>query len=259
MLNIGWFSTARGESSRKLLKAIVTSIQSGQLKACIEFVFCSRERGESENTDIFLNDVESYHLPLVCFSVKKFAQRYEQKVGVKDERLPSWRLEYDKQVIDRLAKYKPDICTLAGYMLIVGPEMCSTYNMINLHPALPDGPKGTWQEVIWTLMEQQAQYSGVMMHLVTPELDRGPVITYCRFPIIGDKFDSLWTEIYRQSLSQVKAEQGENNTLFKAVRQEGFIREMPLIIHTLKAFSEGKIRISEDKKLIDRSQRPLPG
>jgi phosphoribosylglycinamide formyltransferase 1 len=259
VLNIGWFSTARGESSRKLLKAIVTSIQNGQIRARIEFVFCSREWGESENTDIFLNEVENYRLPLVCFSVKKFAERYEQKVGVKDERLPAWRLEYDKQVIDRLDIYKPDICTLAGYMLIVGPEMCNRYNMINLHPALPDGPKGTWQEVIWTLMEQQAPYSGVMMHLVTPELDRGPVITYCKFPITGDKFDSLWAENRRQPISQIKAEQGDNNTLFKAVRREGFIREMPLIIHTLKAFSEGRIKVSEDKKLVDRSQHPLPG
>jgi len=259
VLNIGWFSTARGESSRKLLEAIVTSIQKGQLKARIEFVFCSRERGESESTDIFLNDVENYRLPLVCFSVKRFAERYEQKIGVKDEKLPAWRLEYDKQVIDRLARYKPDICTLAGYMLIVGPEMCNRYNMINLHPALPDGPKGTWQEVIWTLMEQKAQYSGVMMHLVTPELDRGPVITYCRFPITGDKFDNIWVETIMKSVSVVKDKEGINNPLFKAIRREGFIREMPLIIHTLKAFSEGKIGVSEDKILIDRGQHPLPG
>jgi phosphoribosylglycinamide formyltransferase 1 len=219
VFSIGWFSTARGESSRKLLKSIVTSIQNGQLKARIEFVFCSREQGESENADVFLKEVNDYRLPLVCYSVKKFAGRYEQKVGIKDERLPEWRLEYDKQVMDRLSRYKPDICMLAGYMLIVGPEMCSKYNMINLHPALPDGPKGTWQEVIWTLIGQRAAESGIMMHLVTPQLDRGPLITYCRFPIIGKEFDGLWGENRELSLSRIKSEQGENNPLFRAIRQ----------------------------------------
>ena len=259
VFSIGWFSTARGESSRKLLKSIVTSIQNRQLEARIEFVFCSREHGESDNTDIFLREVENYRLPLVCYSVKKFAERYEQNVGVKDERLPEWRLEYDRQVIQRLAGYKPDICMLAGYMLIVGPEMCNKYNMINLHPALPDGPKGTWQEVIWALMEKRAKESGVMMHLVTPELDRGPVITYCRFPITGGKLDGLWAETGRVSVNRIKSEQGENNSLFKAIRQEGFRRETPLIIHTLKAFSEGKIRITADKKLLDSSGHQIPG
>jgi folate-dependent phosphoribosylglycinamide formyltransferase PurN len=259
VFSIGWFSTARGESSRKLLKSIVTSIKDGRLKARIEFVFCSRERGESDKTDIFLKEVEDYQLPLVCYSVKKFAERCEQNVGVKDERLPLWRLEYDKQVMDKLAGYKPDICMLAGYMLIIGPEMCARYNMINLHPALPDGPKGTWQEVIWILMEQKAKESGVMMHLVTPELDRGPVITYCRFPITGSKVDGLWAEITRLPLSHIKSEQGENNALFKAIRQEGFTRETPLIIHTLKAFSEGKIRITAEKKLIDSDGHQIPG
>jgi phosphoribosylglycinamide formyltransferase 1 len=148
---------------------------------------------------------------------------------------------------------------LAGYMLIVGPQMCSRYNMINLHPALPDGPKGTWQEVIWTLMEKRARESGAMMHLVTPELDRGPVITYCGFPITGGKFDGLWTETANLPVSLIKSGQGENSPLFKAIRQEGFMRETPLIIHTLKAFSEGTIRITADKKLLDSNGRQIPG
>jgi phosphoribosylglycinamide formyltransferase 1 len=259
MFSIGWFSTARGESSLKLLKSIVTSIQNGQLKARIEFVFCSREYGESDKTDIFLREVENYGLPLVCYSVKKFAERYQQNVGVKAEQLPQWRLEYDKQIMDRLAGCKPDICILAGYMLIVGPEMCSRYNMINLHPALPDGPKGTWQEVIWILMEKQAKESGVMMHMVTPALDRGPVITYCRFPISGGKFDGLWAGTGHLPIGQIKAEEGENNPLFKAIRQEGFMRETLLILHTLKTFSEGKIRVTDDKRLLDSSGRQISG
>jgi len=148
---------------------------------------------------------------------------------------------------------------LAGYMLIVSQEMCEKYNMINLHPALPTGPKGTWQEVIWQLISEKANRSGVMMHLVTPQLDRGPVITYCGYPITGQAFDDLWQEIRSIPVDKIKAGQGENNPLFKAIRQAGFIRETPLIIHTLKAFSEGKITINKARKLLDSAGNIIAG
>ena len=259
MLKVGWFSTARGESSRKLLSTAFESIRSGELNAKIDFVFCSREPDESEKTDLFIEQVNGYGIPLVYLSVKEFAQKSSQEIGVKSERLPEWRLEYDRQVMKKLSSYAPDICMLAGYMLIVGPEMCQRYNMINLHPALPTGPKGTWQEVIWDLISNRATESGVMMHLVTPDLDRGPVITYCKYSISSLEFNPLWEAIDDVPVSTIKTQQGENNELFKKIRQAGFMRETPLIIHTLKSFSEGKITIDRQKRLLDTAGKPIPG
>ena len=259
MLRIGWFSTARGDSSKKLLDTVVSAIRNDGLDARIEFVFCSREAGESEKTDIFLSQVRQYSIPLVTSSVKKFAHSVRQQVGVKDEELPGWRLEYDRQVIARLSDFKVDICLLAGYMLIVGQEMCSRFNMINLHPALPTGPKGTWQEVIWQLIEEQATESGVMIHLVTPELDRGPVISFCRYSIRGDSFDALWNSLGERPAEDIRKSEGEDNALFKMIRQSGFIRETPLIIHTLRSFSQGKISIDSNKRLLDSHGQPISG
>lgn len=259
MLTIGWFSTARGESSRKLLKTIYESIQKKELQADFAFVFCSRETGESEKTDIFLDQVKDYRLPLVSLSVKKFADAYHQKIAITDESFPEWRSAYDKKVMSLLAAFDVDICLLAGYMLIVGPEMCNKYNMINLHPALPTGPKGTWQEVIWQLIAEKATESGVMMHLVTPELDRGPVISYCRYPIIGASFDELWKEFEGKPIDMIKKEQGENNKLFTCIRQAGFARETPLIIQTLKSFSKSIIKIDKNKRLIDNRGNYIDG
>ena len=51
MYRLGWFSTGRGEGSRGLLKTVQDTIVSGDLEAQIEFVFCSREYGETEATD----------------------------------------------------------------------------------------------------------------------------------------------------------------------------------------------------------------
>ena len=258
MLHIGWFSTARGSSSRVLLNSVHERIQAGRLDARIDFVFCSREPGESENTDLFLKQVQDYRIPLVCVSVKKFAQGLQQPVGARDGNLPAWRLEYDRQVMDRLKDYDCKLCLLAGYMLIAGPEMCSRYDMINLHPALPDGPKGTWQEVIWQLIRENAAGSGVMMHLVTPDLDRGPVTSFCRFPIRGPDFDPLWEAVKSRPLESILAQEGQENGLFKLIRHHGFQREIPLIVHTIQAFSSGRIRIS-GKKLLDAGGQPLAG
>jgi len=260
MYQLGWFSTGRGKGSRGLLQAVQQAITSGEIEAEIAFVFCSREYGETEATDTFLKMVEDYHIPLVTFSYRKFKSRAAPATpGPKEEALPAWRLDYDREVMARLERFHPDLCVLAGYMLIVGPEMCQKYNMLNLHPAAPWGPKGTWQEVIWQLIESDARETGAMMHLVTPELDRGPVVTYCTFPIRGEPFDQYWEEIKGQPLEKIKREQGEDNALFKLIRQHGVARELPLIITTIQAFSQGKVRITEDKRVVDAAGRPIQG
>jgi phosphoribosylglycinamide formyltransferase-1 len=130
--------------------------------------------------------------------------------------------------------------------------------MINLHPAAPGGPQGTWQEVIWKLMEEGADETGVMMHLVTPELDKGPPVTYCTFSLRGKPFDRYWDEIKGHSIEEVKSQECENNPLFKLIRKHGLAREFPLIIATLKAFSEGKVMI-EGERVVDSSGKGIEG
>ena len=97
------------------------------------------------------------------------------------------------------------------------------------------------------------------MHLVTPELDKGPPVTYCTFSIRGGPFDRYWNEIQGQSVKETREREGINNPLFKTIRQHGLAREFPLIIATLKAFSEGKVSISKEKQVIDAENRPIKG
>ncbi|OGO03693.1 MAG: phosphoglycerate transporter [Chloroflexi bacterium RBG_13_54_8] len=250
MYSLGWFSTGRGPGSRNLLTVMQDSIQRGEIKADIRFVFCSRDPGEAEGSDLFIELVRSYHLPLVCFSSRKF-QSQKRK-----ESASRWRLEYDREVMRRLEGFHPDLCVLAGYMLIVGPEMCQRYQMINLHPAVPGGPTGTWQEVIWKLMESQAESTGAMMHLVTPALDKGPPITFCTFPIRGERFERYWREIQGISVEEVKRQQGEDSPLFQLIRQQGVVRELPLVTSTVKAFSEGRVRVDQGQ-VVDARGKPI--
>ncbi len=252
MLRLGWFSTGRGEGSRGLLNYVQGSIQSGELKARIGFVFSNREPGEAEGSDQFFQLVRGYGLPIITLSSSRF--RRERGGGP----FARHRADFDRQVLRLLEDFKPDLCVLAGYMLIVGPEMCRRYDMLNLHPALPGGPVGTWQSVIWQLIEREARETGVMIHLATETVDQGPVVAYCTFPIVGGAYDGLWNEIKGRTLEDLRTEEGEDLPLFRLIRQEGLKRERPLLLETLKAVAEGLIGISRGRVLDSRGQPVKP-
>lgn len=254
---IGWFSTGRGAGSRALLKTTQDAINSGELNAEIEFVYCSRERGETEPTDQYLDIVEGYGIPLICFSYQKYrAMRPNPDLS---QPLPQWRIDYDREVMQRLEIFHPDLCVLAGFMLVTGPEMCQKYKIINLHPAAPGGPAGTWQQVIWKLIETGADIQGIKMHVAIPELDMGPTATYCTFPIRGPAFDQHWDEINDKPTEDIRNTQGIDNALFKAIREHGAVRELPLTVATLKVFSQGKIRITKDRQVVDAAGHIIKG
>jgi len=256
---VGWFSTGRGSGSKALLKAAQDAIKAGELNAEIEFVFCSRERGETEPTDQYLDMVKGYGIPLVSFSYQKYRAMRGMPNPEPSGPLPPWRIDYDREVIRRLSKFHPDLVMLAGFMLITTPLMCEKYDILNLHPAAPGGPAGTWQQVIWKLIETKAEIQGVKMHVAIPELDMGPTATYCLFPIRGRAFDKYWEEIRGKTVGQVKAEQGVENMLFKTIRTHGAARELPLTVATLKVFSEGKVKITKDRRVIDAAGHVIQG
>ena len=258
MYQLGWFSTGRDKAARDLLQVVNDSIKRGEIEAEIAFVFSNRQPGESEESDLFFRLVDDYHIPLICFSYQKFKAGRGVPITGQTRSLPPWRLDYDREVMNRLQDFYPDLCVLAGYMLITGQELCQSYNMINLNPAAPGGPTGTWQEVIWQLIDSGAQETGVIMHLVTPELDKGPPVIYCTFLIRGEPFDRYWHELEKLPSNSHKKYHGKNQ-LFRLIRQYGLAREFPLLISTLKAFSRGKIKITADKKVIDSERRPING
>ncbi len=254
---IGWFSTGRDEAARELLRIVSDNIKRGRLPNLqISFVFSNRTKGEGRESDLFFKLVERLRIDLVSFSSQNFRPEMRRKALVRGKRgklklISHWRSFYDEEIIKRIDKFEVELIVLAGYMLIIGEKLCQKYPLINLHPAAPEGPRGTWQEVIWKLIEKNEWQTGVMMHLATPELDAGPPLTYCTFSIKGGKFDSLWEKLEeklnRKPLEKIKREEGENEALFKEIRKEGLKRELPLIVHTLKALSNKTIELRGEK------------
>ena len=258
MLRLGWFSSGRGPGSRRLLAAAQEEISAGRLDARIEVVFCNRAPSQSPETDQFLEQVRGYGLPLVCLSTLRFRRECGERPAKPGEPLPQWRHDFDREVIRLLEPYPFDLGILAGYMLIGTEVICERYDLLNLHPAAPDGPPGTWQEVIWWLMERGADHSGVRMHLATTELDMGPPVTYCVYPLRGLTFDEMFHEMEQRGVDAVKAAEREENALFQEIRRQGVARELPLVVETLRAFAEGRVRI-RDKRVVDAQGQETAG
>ena len=250
VLRIGWFATGRGEGSRGLLRFIADAIDEGNLDARIEFVFSNREPGEAEGSDAFFDLVHSYRLPLVTLS----SARYRREHG--GGPMSRHRVGFDREVMRLLEPYQPDVCALAGYMLICSGEMCRRYPLLNLHGALPDGPVGTWQSVIWQLIASGATRTGAMIHMATEEVDRGPVLSHCVVPIVGGNFDAARNALAGRDIEQVRAAEDEENALFHLIRAEGYRREPYLLLETLRAVADGRLTVRPGKAL-DESGRPL--
>ncbi|MCH7750915.1 MAG: phosphoglycerate transporter [Planctomycetes bacterium] len=257
-LRVGWFSTGRGEGSRRLLSAAAEAISKRELDAEIAFLFCNRERGEHDATDGFLDLAASFGIPCLTLSSRNVRRERGGALSQPGEPLPSWRLEYDRMVAKLLSQYEFDIGVLAGYMLIFTPEMTRRYPFLNLHPAEPGGPIGTWQEVIWQLIDGRAERSGVMIHLATEELDRGPMIAYCTFSLRAREFAPLWEGLGTRRSSQVRETEGEELPLFQEIRRHGAKRELALIVETLRAFADARVNL-EDGRVLDGAGGALPG
>lgn len=234
MLNLAWMSTARGSGSLSLLRFVCDRIREGSLDARIQVVVSNREPGEAEQTDVFFQFCREQGLPVVSESSRRFRQAHEGS---------DWRTSFDKRLAERIDRYDIDVVLLAGYMLIVSDFLCERYPLLNLHPALPDGPKGTWPEVMSELAQSGAEQTGAMIHVVTPELDRGPVVSYFLLCLAGEPYATL-------------REGNDLDGLAREIRARELEREHPLILTTLQALSSGRVRMV-DRYPYDESGAPL--
>jgi len=162
VLRVGWFSTGNGKGSYNLLRYVKEAMGDE-----IEIPFCVTDRspGDAEGSDKFFKLLKEYKIQRCTINLSPGSKHL---VGI---------------YLDVLETYRPEVCVLGGYMKIIPSEVLgyTKVPMLNLHPALPHGPIGTWKQVEEQLKEEGATESGVMIHLVTKEVDRGPVVSWCQY------------------------------------------------------------------------------
>ncbi len=96
------------------------------------------------------------------------------------------RPAYDQALMTLIDEYQPALVILAGFMRILTPSFVSHYQgrLLNIHPSLLPKYRGlhTHQRVL----ESGDRQHGASIHLVTEELDGGPLILQVTVPIEPD-------------------------------------------------------------------------
>jgi phosphoribosylglycinamide formyltransferase/phosphoribosylglycinamide formyltransferase-1 len=105
------------------------------------------------------------------------------------------------ELLELLRKFRIDLVVLAGYLKRIPTTVIHEYagRIINIHPALlpafgGEGMYGT--RVHEAVIASGAKESGVTVHLVDDEYDRGPIVAQWRVPVEeSDTADSLATRV----------------------------------------------------------------
>jgi phosphoribosylglycinamide formyltransferase 1 len=228
MKKIGWFTTARGPGSYNLFSTMMNNIRNGEIDAKLSFVFINRDIKGNQYRKKLVKEAEDSGVPVIIFPSDSFMPE------LKHADIDAWRDAYGQGLRDRVSKYEMDFGVLAGYMLIFDRETCRKYTMINLHPALPDTYKGTWEEIVGAVVDNGDEHYGATVHLCTPELDRGGPIAYDAFP-----------------LDKLKAKNHSREERVRAIRAEELRREAYLLIGVIKMIVSGEV-VLKDGKVFNR-------
>jgi phosphoribosylglycinamide formyltransferase-1 len=109
------------------------------------------------------------------------------------------REDYDRELVKQLRARNVGLVCLAGFMRLLSPVFIEAFQnaILNIHPSLlPAFPGVNAQYQAW---EHGAKYTGVTVHLVTAELDGGPIILQQPVPVHEDDTpDTLAARILEQ-------------------------------------------------------------
>ena len=131
----------------------------------------------------------AYDIVLVASNVPEarglvLARRFGIKTWAKSHKGMD-RAEFDRLVGSELRRHDVEVVALAGYMRLLSAEFIHAWEgrILNVHPSLLPAYKGldTHRRAILA----GEDYAGCSVHLVTKELDAGPVIAQARVKIRG--------------------------------------------------------------------------
>lgn len=103
-----------------------------------------------------------------------------------DPRRYSDRDAYDRALVELLCEQKVVLVCLAGFMRLVGPPLLDAFpnRILNIHPSLLPAFRGV--DAQRQALEHGVGISGATVHLVTPDLDDGPIVLQAAVPVHDD-------------------------------------------------------------------------
>jgi len=157
---LGVLISGRGSN----LQSIIDAIGQGRLDAQIAIVVSSRDDAAG---------------------VKRAAEAGIETMCLRPRDYPD-RDAYDRAMAGALEMHRVNLVCLAGFMRLVGPPLLARFpnRMLNIHPSLLPAFPGLGAQR--QALEYGVRFSGATVHLVTSELDGGPIVLQSTVPVLED-------------------------------------------------------------------------
>jgi phosphoribosylglycinamide formyltransferase 1 len=93
---------------------------------------------------------------------------------------------YDRALVDALRQRDVGLVCLAGFMRLIGRSLLDAFpnRILNIHPSLLPSFRGL--DAQRQAIEHGVKVSGATVHLVTPDLDDGPIVLQAAVPVEDD-------------------------------------------------------------------------
>jgi phosphoribosylglycinamide formyltransferase-1 len=120
----------------------------------------------------------------------EFARSQGIATEVLDHKAYPSREAFDLVLADRISAYdtpqQPALVVLAGFMRILTPAFVERFagRLTNIHPSLL--PAFTGLHTHQRAIEAGCKFAGATVHLVTAELDHGPILEQAAVPVLPD-------------------------------------------------------------------------
>lgn len=177
-LQLGVFASGRGSN----FSAILEAVDKNKLDANIRVLI-------SNNRDAgALNTAKARGIPAVVVNRRDFSDR-RKFVGA---------------LLKTIQNNEVDFIALAGYMKKIPPEIVEAYpnRILNIHPALlPSfGGQGMYGGYVHeAVLKAGCKLSGVTVHLVDNQYDRGPIVAQCAVGIVEcEKPEEIAAKVLRE-------------------------------------------------------------
>ena len=119
--------------------------------------------------------------------------------GVLDHRQFASREAFDTALAALIDQHNPALVVLAGFMRILSPGFVAHYEgrLTNIHPSLL--PAFTGLHTHQRAIDAGCKFAGATVHLVTAELDVGPILDQAVVPVLPqDTADTLAARVLSQ-------------------------------------------------------------
>ena len=159
-MNLGILISGRGSN----LQAIIDAIAAGRLAARIAVVISNKPG---------------------AFGLERAA-----RAGIETLVMPhkgyADRADYDRALAEALKARGVQLVCLAGFMRLLGPAFLEQFSnaVLNIHPSLLPAFPGV--DAQRQAFEHGVKVAGATVHLVTPELDAGPIVAQEAVPVLDD-------------------------------------------------------------------------